>query len=327
MLKSKKLNDLIEPVEKRIEVVSQFLKEIRGNEGENFVTPISDPFGPAITDETLQCIVGSEETKRGCEKINEIRIEKGFQPLDIHLIKLVDDSCHDLVQLEETKISSSNKRIRLLGEPLRPPLKAVSKPYVIGLTGGSASGKSSIARHLENLGAGVIDCDKLGHRAYEPGTACFDSILEALGSDLKAENGQIDRRKLGAKVFANPELLRKLESIVWPEILRMAMEDLKKLHEKEGKSVIILDAAVLLQAGWEKEVHEIWGAFIDRQEAVKRIVERDGKTEEQAEARLSNQMSNHELISKCNNIFYTKWDYSITHQQVAKAWSRLNQIL
>ena len=85
------------------------------------------------------------------------------------------------------------------------------------------------------------------HRAYEPGTACFDSILEALGSDLKAENGQIDRRKLGAKVFANPELLRKLESIVWPEILRMAMEDLKKLHEKEGKSVIILDAAVLLQ--------------------------------------------------------------------------------
>ena len=80
-------------------------------------------------------------------------------------------------------------------------------------------------------------------------------------------------------------------------------------------------------AGWEKEVHEIWGAFIDRQEAIKRIVERDGKTEEQAEARLSNQMSNQELISKCNTIFYTKWDYSITHQQVAKAWSRLNQIL
>ena len=108
--------------------------------------------------------LGSEETKRGCEKINEIRIEKGFQPLDIHLIKLVDDSCHDLVQLEETKISSSNQRIRLLGEPLSPPLKDVSKPYVIGLTGGSASGKSSIARHLETLGAGVIDCDKLGHK-------------------------------------------------------------------------------------------------------------------------------------------------------------------
>ena len=66
-------------------------------------------------------------------------------------------------------------------------------------------------------------------RAYEPGTSCFDSILQALGSDLKGENGQIDRRKLGAKVFADPEMLRKLESIVWPEILRMAMEEMKRL--------------------------------------------------------------------------------------------------
>ena len=61
MLKSKKLNDLIEPVDKRIDVVTQFLKETRGSDGENFVTPISDPFGPAITDETLQCIVGKRE--------------------------------------------------------------------------------------------------------------------------------------------------------------------------------------------------------------------------------------------------------------------------
>ena len=76
----------------------------------------------------------------------------------------VDDTCHDLKELEETKISSSNKRIRLLGECLRPPLKVVSHPYIIGLTGGSASGKSNIARHLETLGAGVIDCDKLGHK-------------------------------------------------------------------------------------------------------------------------------------------------------------------
>ena len=84
-------------------------------------------------------------------------------------------------------------------------------------------------------------------RAYEPGTSCFDSILQALGSDLKGENGQIDRRKLGAKVFADPEMLRKLESIVWPEIFRMAMEEMKRLTEHEGKTVIILDAAVLLK--------------------------------------------------------------------------------
>ena len=73
MLKSKKVADLIEDTKIRIDVVKTFLDEIRGKEGENFVTPISDPFGPAITDSTLSCIVGSDETKRGCEKINEIR--------------------------------------------------------------------------------------------------------------------------------------------------------------------------------------------------------------------------------------------------------------
>ena len=66
--------------------------------------------------------------------------------------------------VEETKISSSNKRIRLLGEQLKEPLKDVSLPYIIGLTGGSASGKSRIASYLHDLGAGIVDCDGLGHK-------------------------------------------------------------------------------------------------------------------------------------------------------------------
>ena len=77
------------------------------------------------------------------------------------------------------------------------------------------------------------------------------------------------------------------------------------------------------QADWDENVHEIWGAFIDREEAVKRIVERDGKTEDQANARLNNQMTNKELISRCNSVFYSLWDYEITRKQIDKAWKRL----
>ena len=165
MLKSKKVADLIEPTDTRIQNVQTFLQEIRGQANDQ-VVPISDPFGPAITDEKLSCIVGSQETKRGCEKINEIRSQKGFPTLDIILINLVDDTCHDqqVSMIEETKVSSSNKRIRLLGELLKSPLKEVSLPYVIGLTGSSASGKSRIAGYLQDLGAGVVDCDALGHK-------------------------------------------------------------------------------------------------------------------------------------------------------------------
>ena len=71
--------------------------------------------------------------------------------------------------------------------------------------------------------------------------------MQGLGTDLKAEDGRIDRRKLGTKVFSDPQMLRKLESIVWPEILRLALEDTKRLFEQDGKTVIVLDAAVLLQ--------------------------------------------------------------------------------
>ena len=108
--------------------------------------------------------VGSQETKRGCEKINEIRKDKQFSELEVILINLVDDTCGQVSMVEETKISSSNKRIRLLGEQLKAPLKDVSLPYIIGLTGGSASGKSKIASYLQDLGAGIVDCDGLGHK-------------------------------------------------------------------------------------------------------------------------------------------------------------------
>ena len=84
--------------------------------------------------------------------------------MEIILINLVDDTCHEVSMVEETKISSSNKRIRLLGEQLKEPLKDVSLPYIIGLTGGSASGKSRIASYLHDLGAGIVDCDGLGHK-------------------------------------------------------------------------------------------------------------------------------------------------------------------
>ena len=162
-------------------------------------------------------------------------------------------------------------------------------------------------------------------RAYEPGTQCHQKILEVFGQDLKTDGGKIDRRKLGAKVFSDPDSLNKLQQIVWPEILKQAKEQIENFHEN-GTKIVILDAAVLLQAGWNSEVHEIWGVFIGQNEAIKRIVERDGKTEEEAKARLSNQMSNKELISNCNSVFYTHWEVSVTRKQVDKAWNRVKSL-
>ena len=84
---------------------------------------------------------------------------------------------------------------------------------------------------------------------------------------------------------------------------------------------------MFFQAGWDSEVHEVWGAFIDKNEAIKRIVERDGKTEAEAEARLNNQMSNKQLIAHCNSVFYSYWEVSVTRKQVDKAWNRISKLV
>ena len=101
----------------------------------------------------------------------------------------------------------------------------------------------------------------MAHQAYEPGTQCYFKILEKFGQDLKNENGNIDRKKLGGKVFSSPECLHQLESIVWPEILKLALEKTEDLHQ-QGKKIVIWDAAVLLAAEWDKHVHEVIAYFL-----------------------------------------------------------------
>ena len=109
-------------------------------------------------------MIVSEETKKNGELINQKRIENNLPPLEIHIINIVSDVFFEN-DGDESKVSSSNQRRRLLGTLLKEPIKPYDslKPYVIGLTGGLASGKSAIRKDLENMGVATIDCDKLGN--------------------------------------------------------------------------------------------------------------------------------------------------------------------
>ena len=99
---------------------------------------------------------------------------------------------------------------------------------IFGLTGGIASGKSTAARHLAARGAHMIDADKLDHRVYEAGRPAFDRVVAAFGEDVVGEDGEIDRRALGGKVFGSPERLKQLTDIAWPGILAMAKDEIDK---------------------------------------------------------------------------------------------------
>ncbi|NWI16918.1 COASY synthase, partial [Crypturellus soui] len=151
----------------------------------------------------------------------------GLPELSLYEIVLLKDPNHS--ESEEEKVSSSSLRQRLLGTLLQPVRKdpaLPARPYVIGLTGGTGSGKSSIARYLEELGAFVIDADRLGHAAYVPGGPAYAQVVAAFGQEIVNEDGTINRKVLGAKVFGNQERLRALTDIVWPEIARLVKQQL-----------------------------------------------------------------------------------------------------
>ena len=193
LLTKKTLPELILPVRDRIDGVVDFL-EASDPTVERNVVEINDIYGPAGVVPQLECIVGSLETEKGCVAINKRRKENGLKELDVHLISIIE--AEEKRQEEEEKVSSSTTRLRLLGTRLKPALREWDRstgPYLIGLTGGSASGKSSVAKRLSGLSWGVVDCDKLGHAAYTPGTVAYKAIVEEWGQAVVAEDGSINR--------------------------------------------------------------------------------------------------------------------------------------
>lgn len=122
----KLLWELIQPCTQRINGIKEFLEDVDPSITYNIV-PINDLYGPTKEDPTLEMIVVSEETKRGGDKINELRLQKNLSKLDIYLVKLAADECHS--EIEEAKISSSNHRIRLLGTRLQAPVSVLQNIY------------------------------------------------------------------------------------------------------------------------------------------------------------------------------------------------------
>ena len=177
---------------------------------------------------------------------------------------------------------------------------------VVGLTGGIASGKSTVARALGERGAYVIDADVLGHRAYEPGTQAHREVQEAFGPEVVAADGSIDRKALGATVFGKPEALDRLTGIVWPEIRRLAQAEIDGCTAK----IVVLEAAVLLEAGWQDLVDEVWVVVVDPEVAVERAVARGGLDAEAVRSRLAAQLSNDERKAHATRVIDNGGDRS-----------------
>ena len=198
--------------------------------------------------------------------------------------------------------------------------------HVIGLTGGIASGKSTVTRFFKDRDVPVIDADILGHRTYDPGTDTFAAVVAAFGDDLVAADGTIDRRVLGGKVFGKPEELKRLTDIVWPGIRKLASEALSEF-EAAGNALVVLEAAVMFEAGWEDLVDEIWVVVVEPDQAVQRLASRNGLDEAAARARIDSQLSNDERISRSDVVISNNGTLEELETAIQRAWDALQERL
>lgn len=194
--------------------------------------------------------------------------------------------------------------------------------HVVGLTGGIAAGKSTVSEALRALGAAVIDADRVGHEAYAPGTATHEAVVEAFGERVLAPDGTIDRRALGAIVFADPAQRERLQGIVWPRLRAILQERLAALAA-QGTAVAVIEAAVLLEAGWEDLVDEVWTVQAPEETVMRRLMERNGLTADEARARIRAQLSNEERARRARVVIDNGGSVAEAQARVREAYSAL----
>lgn len=198
---------------------------------------------------------------------------------------------------------------------------------VIGLTGGIGTGKSEVARLLSELGAEIISADQVGHEAYTPNSEIWREVVEAFGEGILLATGEIDRQKLGAVVFADPEQLVKLNQIMHPRMARMVAHRIQELRD-QGVSVVVVEAALLFEAGWDSLVDEVWVTDSGPGQVIHRLQARNGLDEQEIRKRIDSQMSAEERLSRSDVVVDNSGDLATLHGTVKFLWdSRVKEIV
>ncbi len=193
--------------------------------------------------------------------------------------------------------------------------------YVIGLTGGIGTGKTAVSDMLRELGAAVIDADRVGHEAYRPGADAWTAVVEAFGKGILTEGGEIDRKRLGAIVFGDPAELARLNSIMHPRMYRMMEERLDGLRS-EGRGAAVIEAALLIEADWQPLTDEVWVVTAPEEDAVSRTAARSGLSEEAVRARIASQMGQSERVRYADVVIENGGTLEELRDKVTEAWSR-----
>jgi dephospho-CoA kinase len=191
----------------------------------------------------------------------------------------------------------------------------------IGLTGGIGAGKSEVAQILRGIGIEVIDADQLGHHVYLPHSDGWRAVVEAFGEGILRFDGTVDRSALGSLVFSDSEALVKLNSITHPRIYRKVKDKLEELRS-EDKRVVVVEAALLIEAGWTDLVDEVWVITAPEELVIRRLRRRSGMSRESARSRLRSQLSSEERILYADVVIVNDEGFADLDETVLDVWRK-----
>jgi len=188
---------------------------------------------------------------------------------------------------------------------------------IIGLTGGIASGKSTVSAYLRELGIPVFDADAASRECVGKGTQGLAKALKALGAEYAATDGSLDRSRVARLVFSDDSARRRLEAIIHAEVKR-AQNDFLRKNEADGAKFVVLDVPLLIETGWHEECDEVWLVALSVEKQIRRAMQRDGSTREQVERRIAKQMSLNEKRRYADFVIDNGGTPAETRKQVKK---------
>ncbi len=194
--------------------------------------------------------------------------------------------------------------------------------YLIGLTGNIGAGKSMVRKLLEHLGALGIDADWLARQAYLKGAPAFPALVARFGAQILDENGEVDRRKLAALVFADPQALKDLEAITHPLVSRAAAA----IIDRSPMPVVAIEAIKLLESGLAERCRSIWVVEADERAVFERLQSARGMGRADARRRLASQSAVEEKLRHADAVIHNSGDLNNTWEQVLAAWNALGEI-
>ncbi|RUS43837.1 dephospho-CoA kinase [Cohnella sp. AR92] len=190
----------------------------------------------------------------------------------------------------------------------------------MGLTGGIATGKSTVSRLLTECGAALVDADRIAREVVEPGQASLRLIAERFGQAVLLENGALNRKKLGEIVFADPAEREALERITHPAIRAVMKERMARLEREDPSRLVVVDVPLLYESELSSLFQKVMVVYVPREVQLERLMERDGLSREAAERRLHAQMDIEEKRKRADFVIDNRGSLEETTRLVESFW-------